>query len=464
MRKWYFLGLTTIFLIACGTSAFAAMSNDELLKRLDELTIIIQKQQEEIQKLRKEMENQKSRIDEVKGTQKQEVQKAVKDEVKEAEKSWKDMVPGWVKRTKLSGDLRTRYEGIYDRTQQEIDGGHDDLANRDRFRIRARLYVDSEITDEIATHFMLTTDDDPQKDPTTSNQTLTDDFNNKGIYIGRAYATYLPTWLKASEFAFGKFKNTFLHTDIMWDPDVNPEGAYEKYTYGGLDKFKPFVQLGQMSVTEQNFQTDDAYLFLTQAGFDWKIGGVTLTLAGSNYNWTNLENSKYLNRAQFKGGGGNTYKPDPEASGQVKYKYNYNLWEGLSFINFALGPVPTRLIFDYVVNVAENVPESKDSAYYAGFILGQEKKKGDWSFLYKYAYIEQDAVIGSLNDQDFYGSNRKGHKLMLRYLPFDRLTLSTSLFLTENIKDWDPNSPTFKNNDQNRGEETRFQVDAIMKF
>jgi Putative porin len=144
MRKRYFLGLALIFFISYATSAFAAMSNEELLKRLDELTIIIQKQQEEIQKLRREMESQKTRIDEVKEIRQQDVQKAVKAEVKEAEKSWKDAVPGWVKRTKLSGDLRTRYEGIYERTQQEKDGGHDDLANRDRFRVRARLYVDSD--------------------------------------------------------------------------------------------------------------------------------------------------------------------------------------------------------------------------------------------------------------------------------------------------------------------------------
>jgi hypothetical protein len=464
MRKWYILGLLLIFLIPCRTSVLAAMSNEELLKRLDELTIIIQKQQEEIQKLRQEMEGQKTRIDEVKETRQQDVQKAVKEEVKAAEKSWKDAVPGWVKRTKLSGDLRTRYEGIYERTQQESDGSHDDLANRDRFRVRARLNVDSDITDELATHIMLTTDDDAQKAPTTSNQTLKDDFSNKAIYFGRAYATYMPNWFKGSELAFGKFRNTFLHTDIMWDPDVNPEGAYEKYTYSGLDKFKPFVHLGQMTVGEENFQTDDAFLFLSQAGFDWKIGGVTLTLAGSNYNWTNMDNSRFLNRAQFTGGGGNTYQPDPDAAGQVKYKYNYNLWEGISILKFDLGPVPAQLIFDYVVNGAENVPSSKDSAYYAGFNLGQEKKKGDWSLLYKYARIEQDAVIGSLADGDFYGSNRKGHKLMFRYLPFDRFTLSTSLFLTENIKDWDPNSPTFRNNDQNRGEETRLQVDAIFKF
>jgi hypothetical protein len=279
-----------------------------------------------------------------------------------------------------------------------------------------------------------------------------------------AYATYMPNWLKGSELAFGKFRNTFLHTDIMWDPDVNPEGAYEKYTCSGLENFKPFVHLGQMTVGEENLQTDDAFLFLSQAGFDWKIAGVTLTLAGSNYNWTNMDNSRFLNRAQFTGGGGNTYQPDPDASGQVKYKYNYNLWEGISILKLNLGPVPAQLIFDYIVNGAENVPSSKDSAYYAGFNLGQEKKKGDWSFLYKYAHIEQDAVIGSLADGDFYGSNRKGHKLMFRYLPFDRLTLSTALFFTENIKDWNPDSPTFRNNDQTRGEETRFQVDAIFKF
>ena len=75
-----------------------------------------------------------------------------------------------------------------------------------------------------------------------------------------------------------------------------------------------------MTVGEENFQTDDAFLFLSQAGFDWKIGGVTLTFAGSNYNWTNMDNSRFLNRAQFTGGGGNTYQPDPERirSGQIQ--------------------------------------------------------------------------------------------------------------------------------------------------
>jgi hypothetical protein len=361
----------------------------------------------------------------------------------------------------VSGDLRLRYEGIYNREEEQTDGSLKGMPNRDRFRVRARLFFDSSIGDEIFTQIMLSTDQDTNREATTSNQSLTDDFNDKGIYLARAYAVYTPNWLKKLALAGGKFKNTFLHTDIMWDPDVNPEGAYEYYLYPGWANFKPFIQLGQMVVNEVADQTNDAALFIYQAGFDWTIGKLTWTLAGSYYDWANLENSKYLHDANYKGGGGNSFVLD--ADGNLEYAYDYNLWEGISYVKFKLGSVPTTLIFDYIVNAADNVPDGQDTAYYVGFNLGETKKKGDWSLEYKYARIERDAVVGSLNDQDFYGANRKGHKVKFKYMVLDRLRFDTAFFYTDPVTQWDPSDVTFSKNKQ-REHEDRLQTDLIFTF
>jgi hypothetical protein len=453
--------LFAVIMLCLPQISFAAMSNEDMLNKLNELSIIIQKQQQEIEMLKQELNNQKESINKVKEEPKEKMTKTVRTETKEKSEDWSEKIPKWIKNTRISGDLRLRYEGIYNREEEQADGSLKDLPNRDRFRIRARLFFDSHISDEISTQIMLSTNQDTNQEAPTSNQTLNDDFNDKGIYLARAYAVYKPNWLKKLELVGGKFKNTFLHTDIMWDPDVNPEGAYEYYQYPGWANFKPFVQLGQMSVNEVADQTNDAALFIYQAGFEWDIGKIKWTLAGSYYDWANLENSKYLHEANYKNGGGNTFILD--ANGDLQYAYDYNLWEGISFVKFKLAEIPTTLIFDYIVNTADNVSSGQDTAYYIGFNLGEEKKKGDWSLEYKYARIERDAVIGSMNDQDFYGANRKGHKVKLKYMVLDRLRFDAAYFYTDPVTEWDPSDVTFSKN-QEREHEDRVQTDLIFNF
>jgi putative porin len=468
MRKNKVLGLVlTVLFLFWSQSAFAAISNEALLKKLNELGEIIQKQQQQIEQLRQELKNQKKSIHKVRESQDEKIKTAVKAETKEAEKTWREWIPKWTERIKISGDLRLRYESIYNREQRQADLSAEDVPTRHRYRIRARLFVDGKISDELFTHFMICTNQDVNQEATTTNQSFNDDFNDKGIYLHRAYGTYKPKWLPGLEVTAGKFKNTFMHTDIMWDPDVNPEGIYERYQYQGWKDFKPFIHLGQMQVNEENMQADDAALYINQIGFDWKIGPVTWTLAGSYYDWTNLHNTEYLHLGQYKGTGGNTFS---NAGGTVQYVYDYNLWEGITFVKFKLGQVPTTLMFDYIKNTADHVPSNQDTAYFAGFKLGKEKKKGDWSLFYKYARIEKDALIGSMNDQDFYGANRKGHKAMFRYMLLDRLMFGAAYFYTDPVTDWDPNSFTFgtsvgvKYNDRNREHEDRFQSEFVFKF
>ncbi|MCD6295835.1 MAG: putative porin [Deltaproteobacteria bacterium] len=446
-----------IFLL-WGQPAFAAMSNEALLKKLNELSDVIQKQQQQIEQLRQDLKSQRKSIDKVQQSQDEKIKTAVKAETKEAEKTWREWIPKWTENIKISGDLRLRYEAIWNRERLQADGSFNDVSSRNRYRIRARLFFDGKISDEVSGHFMICTNQDAVQEATTTNQSFDNDFNDKGIYLHRAYGTYKPEWLPGFEVTAGKFKNTFMHTDIMWDPDVNPEGIYERYQYQGWKNFKPFIHLGQMVINEINRESDDAALYVNQLGFDWKIGPVKWTLAGGYYEWSNLHNSQFLKNAAYKGGGGNSYN-----AGLTDYLYDYHLWEGISFVKFKIGPIPTKLKFDYIVNTADHVPSDQDTAYFAGFKLGKEKKKGDWSLFYKYARIERDAVVGSMNDQDFYGANRKGHKAAFRYMLFDRLRLGFAYFYTDPVEQWPLTDPNF-NNDRNREHEDRIQSEFVFKF
>ena len=336
----------------CGTA-----TTEDILKRLNDLSDIIQHQQKEIERLKQDLKNQRKSIEKGQEVQKEEIKKAAKAETKEAEKSWRDSLPKWTERIKISADLRLRYERIWDRGMLNDDGSEGKQEARDRGRIRARIFLDGKITDELNTHFMITTNMDSHQEATTTNATFTNDFNDKGIYLARAYADYKPNWLKGLNIGGGKFRKNFYHTDIMWDPDVNPEGAYEMYRYVGSKIFQPFIYLSQMVVNENN-TAPDAMLYLNQAGFD------------------------------------------------------------------------------YIHNSADGVPSNEANAYCGFFKIGRDKKKGDYSLYYKYACIGQNAVVGSLNDQDFYGANRKGHKVALKYHPFKYTTLRSAFYYTDPVTTW----------------------------
>ncbi|MCD6293675.1 MAG: putative porin [Deltaproteobacteria bacterium] len=441
-----------------------AVSNDAFLKRLNDLSATIQQQQNEIERLKQELESQKKSIEKGQAVQKEEIKKAVKAETAEAEKFRRDSLPKWTRKIKLSGDLRLRYERLWDRKMLNKNGTPGKQDARDRGRIRARLYLDAPITDEIKTHFMITTNMAANQEATTTNVTFGEDFNDKGIFLARAYAEYKPNWFKGLGVGAGKFKKNFYNTDIMWDPDVNPDGAFEYYRYQGSKVFQPFIYLGQMVVNENN-RTPDAMLYLNQAGFIWHVGPVKWDFAGSYYSWSNLNGTKWMHDGSYNKGGGNSFVTDP-VTGNADYEYGYKLWEAYSKIGFELGPYPVTVYLDYIYNAADDVLSDENKAYNVSFKIGNEGKKGDYAFFYKYAYIEQNAVLGCLNDQDFYGANRKGHKVALHYWPFGNTQLRAVFFYTDPVSDWKTaaeGNPLW-NSDRYRKHENRFQFDFVFKF
>ncbi len=425
LRELAIVGAVVLALCLAGTASAAARkdANAEVLKRLDEMQKALQSQQELLQRQAAEIETLKGQL----GQQKQATteNKAKIEQVAQAKPkvTTKDILGD---RFKFSTDLRLRWEDEFGRKQSGKD-----IEDRNRFRIRWRIFLDAKATDEFSLHGMLTTSSGSWfssgsnsrnwQPGRTSNQTLDDEMNNKNIYIGRIYGSYEPKWMPGLEITGGKFKNTFMHTDIMWDPDVNPEGIYERYQFKGWKIVQPFVHFGQMVASENN-TAEDATLLLWQAGAEVNLpAGIKWAVAGSYYDWNNL------NKSDMSKVEGNSSGNSVDKNGL--YVYDYKLLQGITYLDFKLASLPARLYFDYINNQASDV--KKGTAWAAGFKLGQNKKKGDWSLFFKYAEIEADAVVANLADGDFWGSNRKGWKGQAIYTLLDPIDASLSFFQTD---------------------------------
>jgi len=125
-------------------------------------------------------------------------------------------------RFRWSGDVRVRGESFF----QGYSGCT--LCNdRNRARIRVRFGFDGKLNDDFIAGVALATGS--LGDPTTTNETLTNNFDRKTIGLDRGYVTYNPQFAKWFSATGGKFAYTWQRTGVTFDPDINPEGFVEKF-------------------------------------------------------------------------------------------------------------------------------------------------------------------------------------------------------------------------------------------
>src|SRR2546430_2725814 len=68
-------------------------------------------------------------------------------------------------------------------------------------------------------------------DPISTNETLTTFFERKTVGFDRGYVIFQPQAAKWIKLTGGKFAYDWEHTDLTFDPDLNPEGFTEKLSF-----------------------------------------------------------------------------------------------------------------------------------------------------------------------------------------------------------------------------------------
>ncbi len=303
----------------------------------------------------------------------------------------------WYEKIKVGADFRLRHEYIDDKTKAP------GAETRSRSRIRARVTATGKVSDdsELVMRFATGT----TTDPTSTNQTLGDNFAAKPFNLDLAY---LKSKLNDSlTFYGGKIKNPYVvpgESELIWDGDLNPEGAALQWQ---LSTF--FLNAGAYWALERSAAAD-ASLVGMQTGFQFKPGQSTVTAGVGLFDFGAVQNRAALSTANAAANYlGNS---STGAAAALKYKYDYQLSEFFAEWKFWAGSFPLALYLDYVKN---GDPGTDETGWLCGVGFGKANLKGTWETILNYRRVEKDAVLAAFTDSDFIGGGTDGKGLEFQF-------------------------------------------------
>lgn len=418
------------------------------------------------------------------------------DEKKDAEGETKTRevlglkMPKWLDMLTPFGDMRTRFEGFY---------AHE-LHARNRFRLRARVGLTANVTDEIGATVRLASGN--VDDPISTNQDFTRAFTRKPVNLDWAYLTLKPGktfglqpgW---GQVVAGKFGvNAYRESELIWDDDLSPEGATETLNlYEQKEGFLRGVRINAFEWVIDELAADkDPWMGGGQVVADTSIGTTAnWTAAFADYNFVNLNQVavKYLNQfndppmntkanSNFNGSLANSNSVVKDANGKITgYKSGFNVINFATEVNFpnpvGLG-IPAGVFGDLAYNTQA---DGRNTGFYIGAGIGKGRKDwyhdslkdpGDWGMSYTYAWVEKDALVSLFSYSDFdyvqSGSTQKGAtNVMAHIIRFD-YELFTNFQLTAkshfiNALDRKASNAALASGNPTM---TRLQLDAVLKF
>jgi hypothetical protein len=429
----------------------------------------------------------------------------VADVVKEA-KTEKWGVPGaladWLTRTRIYGDLTLREEALiysgnnapeYNYYAINQAGGIsqagenaflDTTENRIRFRGRARLGVESDLSDSVTAGMRIVTGN--TSDLVSETQTLDGSapyaFGLDELYIrlDERNAQRFP-WLSV---VGGRFLNPYLTpTDLIFHKDLTFTGmattARLGFGDGSAEQSHLFFTVGANQLQEIEFSPDDKWLVAGELGSNLRWGEAqSLRVAGAFYDFFNVTGK--LNPADQPGlynytaptflRWGNTLFNIANTPNNTTQLYalaaKYRLVNLNATYTFGVGRHTLGVTADAVRNFGYNAAEVEaNTGYYvAPRVKGYQTEvsfgdptvetRGAWRAIVGYRYLQRDAVIDGYTDSDFHyfgGTNARGYYLVGSYGLIDRVWLRLR-YLSANEID----GPTF--------DVDTFQIDVSTRF
>lgn len=392
MEKKVGLLAVVISFLLLTASILGADEIAELKQQLAEQQKVLEQMQKKLEELEAKQKQQAEQMEE-------EITKAVEEKPPTVPESLK-----WAEKIKLSGDFRYRYEGI---DAEEANGV------RHRNRIRARLRVDAEVSDEFDGIFRLATaevDTDPGEaglasGSTSTNVTLTREFKQKNIWLDWAYGDYHPNYMTGMNVLFGKMGTPFYkvaRNELAWDNDLAWEGAAANYKMPLNDDRQLGLHGGGFWLRERDGTPTgaDTALWTAQAALAHKMDDVSLT-GGASY-W-------YISNADVPG------YTELQRGHSATFDNKFGIIELFADVGTKTeGGLPVGLYGSYANNVRTSSDEN--TAWIIGATLNKTEEPHSWELGYSYRDLEADSVTG-LNDSDFIGGGTagKGHQVKGTY-------------------------------------------------
>lgn len=337
---------------------------------------------------------------------------------------------------KLSGDLRLRHQID---TQTPQNGTVSNERTRERFRFR--FNGDVLLQKGWGAGFALET----AQAADSGNQTFQDGNNDYALYLARAYISYQPNihWL----FIGGKQKNPLYTTDLLWDADINPQGATEIYKalLPGKDTFE--VRATQIILDDRTESTPgpsgrDAWMFAQQAVYTrWfgkdeignQVNSLILAPGFTVYNQSVLDG--FDNETPFNG----------TTRGLAMLTFTGEV----NWANVAGPGTQFKLYWDSAYNLEATrrvhqvygLPNANEDAFAwmlgVGYAKGLGKVQGDYSVKLDYRRTGLGSVDPNFNDSDFAlgNLNQEGFKLASSYNLTDFANFNVTYYYSTDIRE-----------------------------
>ena len=268
------------------------------------------------------------------------VRNQIRDEVKaevlaEAQRdNWAqpEALPGWIRSIDWSGDIRVRDQssfygsgnvgplfdtdgnllfgsGFIDYNAWNANGPIDVAAAfppvpllntlEDRtnvFNFRARLALHAQINEFVSATIRLATGSN--NGPVSTTQVLGGGWDKKDFWLDQAYVTITPA--KWATLNIGRMPNPFLHTDLVYDDDLNFDGAAVSLDprlgrhmniFATAGAF-PVEYLGSDTPQTSSFKAPSftKWMWGAQAGIDWQVGhDSSWKLAAAYYDFQHVQ-------------------------------------------------------------------------------------------------------------------------------------------------------------------------------
>jgi Putative porin len=342
-----------------------------------------------------------------------------------------------VGRFRLSGDIRLRGEDIF----QDCPA----CVTRNRARLRVRFGVDGRLNENFMGGFALATGS--LGDLTSANESLTNFFERKTIGLDRGYITFNPVAARWLSLTGGKFAYTWARTSLTLDPDINPEGFNQKFSWDLKTPFlKNFTVQGMQLLYNEVAKGDDSFALAGNVSAAFQLGPLTTTPSFTLIDWgfpdAILNASAFATQATTSGtppiqvpgegpgcatgsglpsvppcaiaSNGMTNATFVDAKGQRHFLSGFEYADFIlnSQLKTGLSRFPLNLLLEYENNLkaASHPLDSKgkvitsigsqNQAYLGEISIGQIKNKNDLQFGYGFWRSEQDSILATFSESE----------------------------------------------------------------
>ena len=386
-----------------------------------------------------------------------------------------------IKNMQFYGDFRLRYEyrGV-DNAAANIAAGGPSTFYRDRMRYALRFGIRGDLYDDFSYGIRLETSNNPRSpwdtfgNNTTGGSVSPSDKNTSGIYLGQAFLNWHPAaWYEMSA---GRMPMPLYTTPMVWDSDINPEGALKNSNTRLITW--TCLPISDNGITKTQFGigfSKQRYVFTDLAGGSQCEDRQRYVLQGCAHAlhlfW--LRHRQQRVESTFVGQGSDRLECRRAGRSDVPtttkkasmicsfWKYQPSLISKSG--NTPLGTLQARLFGDFAYNfkgddrarAAYNANpgafpglsgpvNGQDKAYQMGFgigsagpvygptqglVYGSTSKKNTWEARVYWQHVEQYALDVNLLDSDFF-EGRANFRVFIRHLPTALRTQSLARFAT----------------------------------